>query len=983
MADQNNAGNLRNQESLNEAYKAGRETLQSISSELGRQRSITSQAAAEYTKMDSILKKLQDRQGDISNLSSKEIENLKKKYQLSLDENKALADKLAKDKNLHNLSAQQIEFKLRSNKLSEKEKELLSAKLDGFKIEQELLDKINEDLATRVEYETKVNELTGATGAILSSMKGSMNALGLASMSNYLNVDAAKQAMEDEADAIARGEKEGSKMSVRMAGIKTLAEGFTKSLFSAEAVIGFIVQQLAAGSQNMADFRKQTGMSYESAYAMNMEMKGVAAASGDNFITSEKLNKSFAMMTEHLGVSADILGGKALISATNLTERLGMSADNAAQLTTYTRLQGKDTEAILGNTVATVGAFNKQNKTAINVKEVMDDVAGASKSTYLNMGKNVEAMAGAATKARALGLSLAQVEKISESMLNFEESIGNELQANLLLGGGVNLAKAREAALTGDMAKLTEEIGKQEGIKNAFATKNVIAQQAAADALGISKEELAQMTLQQDLNNLSAKEFKDRYGEATYESMKSRSASEKLGDAMDKVKDILGSIVQVFTPILDILAGILSFPLVPYILAGVVAAKLLGGAFGGVGRAIKGAFTGGVGGLKDKIMGGAADKTKDVAGSAGGADEKKGGGVKGFLKGLGDGLASMGKQMGEIIKGAIALGIAGVAIAGGLAIAMMIIKDVDPAKMLAFTGSIAMLGLTLAIMGKIGGSVIQGALALGIVALALIPAAYAFSLLKDVDTDKIIAFSIAVPLLALAAAGLGFLIGPIAMGALALAALGVGLMAVGAGFMVLTAGQAGFGLFNQLLDTMADKGVAAGLGLGATGIGMGLLGAAGFLAFPGMLLAAVAMSAMIIPLTLLSAVASAGVLPILATTLMQIAAAAPGLLGVGMALFSIAAGLGAIAIAGVMAIPAIGGAVMLAAVSPALISLADAFGMGGESATEAKGKSDEGTMAAVEAKLTELIAAVKAGGNVYLDSNKVGRAQVLGSYKSS
>lgn len=983
MADQNNAGNLRNQENLNEAYKAGRETLQSISSELGRQRSITSQAAAEYTKMDSILKKLQDRQGDISNLSSKEIENLKKKYQLSLDENKALADKLAKDKNLHNLSAQQIEFKLRSNKLSEKEKELLSAKLDGFKIEQELLGKINEDLATRVEYENKVNELTGATGAILSGMKGSMNALGLSSMSNYLNVDAAKQAMEEEADAIARGEKEGGKLQVRMAGIKTLTEGFTKSLFSAEAVIGFIVQQLAAGSQNMADFRKQTGMSYESAYAMNMEMKGIAAASGDNFITSDKLNKSYAMMTEQLGVSADILGGTALVSATNLSERLGMSAEAAGQLTEYTRLQGKDTEAILGNTVATVGAFNKQNKTAINVKQVMDDVAGASKSTYLNMGKNVEAMAGAATKARSLGLSLGQVEKISESLLNFEDSIGNELQANLLLGGGVNLAKAREAALTGDTAKLTDEIGKQESIRNAFATKNVIAQQAAADALGISKEELAGMALQQDLNNLSAKEFKDRYGEATYESMKSRSASEKLGDAMDKVKDILGSIIQVFTPILDILAGILSFPLVPYILAGVVAAKLLGGAFGGVGRAIKGAFTGGAGGLKDKIMGGAADKTKNVAGDAGGADAKKGGGVKGFLKGLGDGLASMGKQMGDIIKGAIALGIAGVAIAGGLAIAMMIIKDVDPAKMLAFTGSIAMLGLTLAAMGKFGGDVIKGALALGIVAIALIPAAYAFSLLKDVDTDKIIAFSIAVPLLALAAAGLGFLLMPIAMGALALAALGVGLMAVGAGFMVLTAGQAGFGLFNQLLDTMADKGVAAGLGLGATGIGMGLLGAAGFLAFPGMLLAAVAMSAMIIPLTLLSAVASAGVLPILATTLMQIAAAAPGLLGVGMALFSIAAGLGAIAIAGVMAIPAIGGAVMLAAVSPALISLADAFGMGGESATEAKGKSDEGSMAAVEAKLTELIAVVKAGGNVYLDANKVGRAQVLGSYKSS
>jgi hypothetical protein len=74
---------------------------------------------------------------------------------------------------------------------------------------------------------------------------------------------------------------------------------------------------------------------------------------------------------------------------------------------------------------------------------------------------------------------------------------------------------------------------------------------------------------------------------------------------------------------------------------------------------------------------------------------------------------------------------------------------------------------------------------------------------------------------------------------------------------------------------------------------------------------------------------------------------------------------------------------MLAAVSPALVSLAEAFGMGGDSAGEAKGKSEEGSMAVVEAKLTELIAVVKAGGNVYLDSNKVGRAQVLGSYKSS
>ena len=53
-----------------------------------------------------------------------------------------------------------------------------------------------------------------------------------------------------------------------------------------------------------------------------------------------------------------------------------------------------------------------------------------------------------------------------------------------------------------------------------------------------------------------------------------------------------------------------------------------------------------------------------------------------------------------------------------------------------------------------------------------------------------------------------------------------------------------------------------------------------------------------------------------------------------------------------------------------------------KSAGEARGKGEEGSLAAVEKKLEELIAAVRAGGDVYMDSNKVGKAQVLGTYKS-
>jgi hypothetical protein len=682
-----------------------------------------------------------------------------------------------------------------------------------------------------------------------------------------------------------------------MAGISTLAKGFYQSMFSAEVVIGFIVKSLAAGSQNMADFQKQTGMSYTSAYKTNMGMQALAAKTNDAFITSEKLNKSYSMLTEQLGVSAEVLGGEALISATNLSERLGMSAEAASRLTQYTRLQGENTEDILGNAVATVGAFNKQNKTAINSKQVMDDVAGASKSMYLNMGKNVEAMAATATKARSLGLSLQSVEKISESLLNFEDSIGKEMEANLLLGGGVNLAKAREYALTGDTAKLTDEIGKQESIRNAFATKNVIAQQAAADALGISKEELAGMAMQNDINILSAEQLKDKYGETSYEAMKSRSASEKFGDAMEKVKSTIGGIIQIFSPLLDGLTLVLNIPFMPQVLGLLIVSKVLLSNFKGIKDSIGGAFKA-MSGLKDKIMGSATsvkDKVKDNVDSI---KDKVMGGTK----------PDVSSSAAEDAKDKV-----GAKSKGGFKQAM---RDL--------AGGLKAMGATG--VGK------------GI-----------FNLL------------VAGPALVFAVASIPFLLAVAAIGT----AAGVGLQGLATGLKAL--GKAGTGALYGI-------GLLALLGVAMIPFGIALGQAAPAIeAFGTVITAVFAGIATVIPVIvdgfvrLISAVTN-GIGPLLL---------------LGPALFGIAAGLGAIGFAGITSIPGIMALTALSVIAPALTGLANAMGPQKESKSvgEAKSKADEGSLAALEAKLTELIAVVKEGGDVYMDTVKVGKALQLGRTK--
>ena len=227
---------------------------------------------------------------------------------------------------------------------------------------------------------------------------------------------------------------------------------------------------------------------------------------------------------------------------TALTKQLGLGTNEASQLALLARTQGEDTEGVLNNTVDTVNAINKQNKSAISAKAVLNDIATASKSIVVSLGMSPEILAEAATEARALGLNLETVDKIAGSLLDFESSIAAELEAELLLGKDINLEKARQAALTNDLATLSQEIGKNEGVINAFATGNRIQQEAAAKALGISREELAGMVMQQEIMNLSQDEFIAKYGEQSYQQMQAQSASEKFAASIEKIQGIIGDI---------------------------------------------------------------------------------------------------------------------------------------------------------------------------------------------------------------------------------------------------------------------------------------------------------------------------------------------------------------------------------------------------------------------------------------------------------
>jgi hypothetical protein len=129
----------------------------------------------------------------------------------------------------------------------------------------------------------------------------------------------------------------------------------------------------------------------------------------------------------------------------------------------------------------------------------MDQSEGnGTNTTFANSSVAFSILDGT-VQSNKLGISLDQAKKAAEGLLNFEESIENELSAELLTGKSLNLERARGLALQGDSAGAAEEMLRQVGSAADFAKMNVIQQEALAKSVGMTSDELANSLKTQDL----------------------------------------------------------------------------------------------------------------------------------------------------------------------------------------------------------------------------------------------------------------------------------------------------------------------------------------------------------------------------------------------------------------------------------------------------------------------------------------------------
>lgn len=514
---------IRNQQSFNEKLTDQRDLLKEITAEIGRSTATYTAAASEYRKLDNIARRLQDRQDGISNLTEKELRNLQRRAKLSLSEIKAQSDIVRKKLDGKKLSEENIKQALKRGRVNEKEAALLRGRLDGFSVEREFLETVNSELEKRVNYEEAIAAAGGDFASAIKGANKTLKSLGLSAAANFFNIQGAQEAMEKVADETYRAEGAVNQSKVRAAGLDQVLTGVAKG--SILAIFTSFLKINKAG----ADLGRLVGKANVSFNNLNTSLA-----------TTVELLKSAAEFTRQTGLAATaIFSNDQLANIAESKKLLGLSAEQASNLALFSNQTGDSITQFEDGLVDGIKAANKLGKSAVAPGVALQDTLSASKGIALSLGNNPKLLGQAATAARALGLELSRVDSIAEGLLDFESSIQNELEAQLLTGNQINLAKARELALNNDLAGLSAELARNGASAAEFAEMNRIQQNALAQALGMSRDELANMLILQDTQGRLTDRQRQKILGVNAEQLKNLSVQQSINDSLAKMSQAL------------------------------------------------------------------------------------------------------------------------------------------------------------------------------------------------------------------------------------------------------------------------------------------------------------------------------------------------------------------------------------------------------------------------------------------------------------
>jgi hypothetical protein len=333
----------------------------------------------------------------------------------------------------------------------------------------------------------------------------------------------------------------------------TSAVSSIKDIFSSGGWIGLLIKGIQMlvdvmfeADKQITDISKNFIISKEQAAQVRDRFDEIAKSAGrftllqegNQILRKEEIESNFKI-NELLGTKINLTkdqgieGIKLLNQFANISKFLNLSNEEQQGLLDISAATGEEIDDIQLSILGTVKLRGYESKLLLNESKILKDILKLSNANKLTIKGGAEGLANAAFAAAKLGSNLKTVEKVSESLLQFEDSITSEIQAELLLGKEFNFEIARSAALFGDLETVANEVNKQIGSAAEFSKMNVIQQSALAKTFGLQRDELADILVQhenlnklKDVYNIRAKDeienlkTNGKISEAVYNSIK-------------------------------------------------------------------------------------------------------------------------------------------------------------------------------------------------------------------------------------------------------------------------------------------------------------------------------------------------------------------------------------------------------------------------------------------------------------------------------
>ena len=393
-------------------------------------------------------------------------------------------------------------------------------------------------------------------------------------LNKFVDTKKALEAANDEAAKFT-----GNRWNVLGAALKSLGSSLKKNLTdplillsAAGGVVSGLIHLFKEFDQRAVSIGRNFGTTPENARKTAEEMAHIAAHSGNILSTTGNITEAFNDLNAVAGTYANF-SQETLEAYNDLVKGLGLSKEATLAQYKVSVLQGKNLKDFSTQIAGQVALQKSQNKLALSDKEIMESIAKTTAVQRLNIKGGAEGLVKSVIEAKKLGAEFSQLDAAANSLLNFEDSIGAELEAELLTGKNLNLERARAYALNNDVAGLAKEIANQGINAEKFSKMNRIQQEAIAKSLGFQRDEFGQMLENQEMlnaaNRLGAKDANDlakKYAEAAdkeaflnqigderlQQQVKNISFQDKLNNLTEKLKEIFVTKLEpTFTKILD------------------------------------------------------------------------------------------------------------------------------------------------------------------------------------------------------------------------------------------------------------------------------------------------------------------------------------------------------------------------------------------------------------------------------------------------